>query len=138
MLENLTTMPSAQRMEFLENNSHSITEGQYFRRFDEEDVRQHQSVFMDKSIELKRVLDEFEEIKSTYKKKIKALETDRGVLMQEMMQSGEWLDGKQYAFDDQENGKMEYYDENGNFISSRRLLPNERQLTITSKIAKTN
>lgn len=136
MLTELISMTPTARKEFLENNAHTIEEGQYFRRFDDEDIRLNQSEYMEKSIELKRLTDEFEQIKADYKQKIKGLESVRTKLMAEMMQNGEWLDGKQYGFDDQILGKMEYYDIEGNFINSRRLLPNERQLTINSSISK--
>lgn len=136
MLTELIQMTPSQRKEFLENNAHTIEEGQYFRRFDDEDIRLNQSEYMEKSIELKRITDEFDQIKADYKQKIKGLETVRTKLMSEMMQNGEWLDGKQYGFDDQILGKMEYYDADGNFINSRRLLPNERQLSINSSISK--
>lgn len=136
MLTELINMTPSERKEFLENNAHTIEEGQYFRRFDDEDIRLNQSEYMEKSIELKRLTDEFEQIKADYKQKIKGLESVRTKLMAEMMQNGEWLDGKQYGFDDQILGKMEYYDIEGNFINSRRLLPNERQLTINSSISK--
>lgn len=35
-----------------------------------------------------------------------------------------------YAFDDQENSTMNYYDHTGKFIKSRRLTPSERQSKI--------
>lgn len=135
MLDNLITMPSAERREFLENNATSIVDGQYFRKFDDEDLAQSREDYTSKSIELKRLEEEFKEVKADYKARIKALTNQQGEIMTGIMQSGEWLDGKQYGFDDQVRGVMEYYDENGQFINSRRLMPNERQLTIHSQLA---
>lgn len=135
MLDNLITMPSAERKEFLENNATTISEGQYFRKFDEEDLNQSREDYTSKSIELKRLEDEFKQVKDDYKRKIKALSIQQAEIMTGIMQSGEWLDGKQYGFDDQVRGVMEYYDEQGQFINSRRLMPNERQLTIHSALA---
>lgn len=135
MLDKLITMPSAERKEFLENNATTISEGQYFRKFDEEDLNQSREDYTSKSIELKRLEDEFKQVKDDYKRKIKALSTQQAEIMTGIMQSGEWLDGKQYGFDDQVRGVMEYYDEAGQFINSRRLMPNERQLTIHSALA---
>lgn len=135
MLDNLITMPSAERKEFLENNATSIAEGQYFRKFDEEDLNQSREDYTSKSIELKRLEDEFKQVKDDYKRKIKALSIQQAEIMTGIMQSGEWLDGKQYGFDDQVRGVMEFYDEQGQFINSRRLFPGERQLTIHSVLA---
>lgn len=138
MLESLITMTSRERGEFLEGHATSISEGQYFRKFDDEDINQSRAEYTNKSIELNRLQNEFDLVKAEYKGKIKALETAKKEVMTSIMQSGEWLDGKQYGFDDQVRGLMEYYDENGQFISSRRLTPNERQLSINSAIAKAN
>ena len=63
---------------------------------------------------------------------IKAAKNQKGVLMQNLMQQGEWLDGKQYLLDDQETGMMHSYDASGQIISSRRLRPEERQLSINA------
>lgn len=135
MLDQLITMPSAERREFLENNATSISDGQYFRKFDDEDLAQSREDYTSKSIELKRLEQEFKEVKADFKARIKALSNQQGEIMTGIMQSGEWLDGKQFGFDDQVRGVMEYYDEQGQFISSRRLTPNERQLTIHSALA---
>jgi hypothetical protein len=135
MKEHLITMTPAERKEFLNNNAHSITEGQYFRKFDDEDLQQTREDYTSKSIELHRLVEEFKAIREEFKRKIKAMSEEHSTIMSTLMQSGEWLNGKQYGFDDQIRGVMEFYDESGQFISSRRLLPNERQLTINSAIA---
>ncbi len=131
----LLQLTERERVEFLNNQADTVTEGQFFKQFDPEDREQNQAEYMDKSIELQRVLDEFKQIKEDFKAKIKMLEAQRTVLITERMQNGEWLDGKQFGFADQERGIMEYFDNSGQLISSRRLLPNERQITIFNKVS---
>ena len=136
--EQIKGMTEFERSEFLEAHAASIVEGQYFRPFDGEDKAATQNDFSIKSIELRRVVDEFEAIKQTFKQKIKAIEKEREIMMQNLMQNGEWLDGKQFGFDDQVAGTMTFFDEHGQFINSRRLTPSERQLKITSQFSKAN
>lgn len=138
MIEHLIKLTPRERVEYLNDHATAISEGQYFRKFDEEDISQSRADYADKSIELNMLQEEFDGIKAQYKAKIKNLEGDKKLIMTSIMQSGEWLNGKQYGFDDQIRGVMEYYDENGQFISSRRLTPNERQLSINSAISKVN
>lgn len=121
------------KLDFLKNHSYLVQEGQYFRPFDSEDKQRTNEDFTLKSIEIQRIEDEFAAIKEEFKAKLKALNTSRHDMMTSLMQNGEWLDGAQYGFDDQVAGTMTFYDERGQFINSRRLTPNERQLTILSK-----
>lgn len=131
--ETALRLPVGEREKFLETHATDIKEGQYFRRFDDEDISQIQEEFMMKSIEYKRKQEEFDEIKLKFKTQLKVLEDERKVMMSQIMQSGEWLDGKIFGFDDQVKGTMTYLNKQGDFIESRRLLPNERQFTIMSK-----
>ena len=126
-------MPVNEREKFLETHATDIKEGQYFRRFDDEDISQIQEEFMMKSIEYKRKQEEFDEIKAKFKTQLKILEDERKVMMSQIMQNGEWLDGKIFGFDDQVKGTMTYLNKQADFIETRRLLPNERQLSIMSK-----
>lgn len=128
-------LPLEDRERFLENHCTDVKEGQYFRRFDEADKQQIQEEFMMKAIELKRKQDEFDDIKSSFKAQLKVLEDSKNVMMTEIMQNGEWLTGKQFGFDNQVTGTMTYLNKQGDFIESRRLLPNERQLSINSKVS---
>jgi hypothetical protein len=129
-------MTGSERIDFLEGHSSTIVEGQYFRPFDSEDKQQTQEEFTLKSIEIERVEAEFDLIKTKFKQRLKAMNNERSLMMQNLMQNGEWLEGKQYGFDDQIARTMTFFDEKGNFISSRRLTPNERQLTIHSQLSK--
>lgn len=135
MKEHLLQMTPAERREFLNNNASQVIDGQFFRRFDEEDMQVTREEYTSKSIELHRLVEEFKQVKEDFKRRLKALGEEHSSLINLLMQSGEWVNGKQYGFDDQVRGVMEFYDENGQFISSRRLYPNERQLTINSSIA---
>ncbi len=131
--EQISQLIGKEREDFLETHAVNIQEGQYFKPFDDEDKTQVQADFMLKNIETQRVKDELEQVKAEYKLKLKGLNDATKKLMKDTMQNGEWLNGKQFGFDDQKAGTMTYYDADGNFINSRRLTPNERQLTLHSQ-----
>lgn len=133
--EQALQLPFEDRERFLENHATDIKEGQYFRRFDDADKQQVQEEFMMKSIELKRKADEFDEIKAKFKAELKVLDDSKSVMMSQIMQNGEWLTGKTFGFDDQIKGTMTYLNKQGDYVDSRRLLPNERQLSIHSKVS---
>jgi hypothetical protein len=129
-------LPQKEKEQWLETHATKIEEGQYFRPYDGEDLNQGRADFTAKAIELTRIEAEFEEIKNNFKAKIKMAKAQRAILMQNLMQQGEWLDGKQYMFDDQEIGMMHLFDESGQIISSRRLRPEERQMNLFNPNAK--
>ena len=129
-------MKPLEKKQWLEDNSSKIEEGQYFRPFDGEDMTQSREDFTMKSIELSRIESEFDLVKAEFKTKIKAIQAQKKLIMGNLMQQGEWLDGKQFLFDDQETGMMYSFDETGKIIAARRLKPEERQLTIATELRK--
>lgn len=132
ILKHLVNLTTNQKETWLQEHATSIEEGQYFRPYDGEDIAQTQQDFTLKSIEMARVEAEFDEIKAKFKMQLKVLKAHRALIMQNLMQKGEWLDGKQYLMDDQETGMMHYYDATAQIVSSRRLRPEERQISINS------
>ena len=89
MIEELILMPEKDRASFLEHHATIITEGQYFRKFDDENLLQSRTEYTDKCIELIRLQDEYEAIKTEFKAKIKVIEQAKKELMIGIMQSGE-------------------------------------------------
>lgn len=126
-------LPVHEREQFLNIHADDIKEGQYFRRFDDDDVKTIHDEFMMKSIEIKRKKDEFDAIKAKFKIELKKLEDQNKLMMSQIMQNGEWLNGKTYGFADQVSRTMTYLNKQGDYVDSRRLSPNETQLTIMSK-----
>jgi hypothetical protein len=123
-------LPKQFRRDFIANHCTNLEIGQYFKRYDIEDQVVQERELSLRTIELSRVEEEFEAVKAEWKAKIKFLKENWKKSLTVLKQNGEWLDGEQFMFADQKRGVMEYYDSNGDFISSRRLLPEERQMTI--------
>lgn len=134
----LAGMTQPQRSEWLQNNATQVEEGQYFSSFGPEELHQTREDFSSASIEKHRIQAEFDLVKLEFKKKLKDVDQRLLMHMQNMMQQGEWMDGKQFLFADQATSMMHYYDERGQLIRSRRLMPNERQLSIMQARTGTN
>lgn len=71
--------------------------------------------------------EKLKELSAPLKEKMKALKAEAREFMKKLKLKHEPVEAEIYGFDDQENGVMNYYDINGEFISSRRLNSNERQ-----------
>jgi hypothetical protein len=129
-MEHLKNMPLDQRQEFIKNHADVVEEGQYFKAFSQEELSATQSEFSLKSIQVLNKEDELKSISDQFKAEIKLLKTEQRELLNNIQFNGQNIEGKQYGFANQENGTLDYYDEFGGFIRSRRLRPDERQKTI--------
>src|ERR1700741_170461 len=130
MIESLNEMNPVEKKEFLATHAAFIEEGRYFQRFNGEDMVIAQSEFSDVCIKLDQEKEKFEQIRAEAKVKLKELDELRKEALTKLKAQGEFLDGKLFAFDDQEKGMMHYYNAAGDLISSRRLKPEERQMNI--------
>src|SRR3990167_499592 len=74
--------------------------------------------------------DELAELSMPLKEKMKALKSQAKEFMQKLKSKCEKTEATIYGFDNQEDRTMDYYDIAGEYVSSRRLLPNERQIKL--------
>ncbi|KKQ95365.1 MAG: hypothetical protein UT21_C0006G0037 [Candidatus Woesebacteria bacterium GW2011_GWA1_39_11b] len=74
--------------------------------------------------------EEMKDLITPIKEEIKKLKKESRVGIDKIRRKYEVVEADIYGFDDQETGVMEFFDINGNFISSRRLVPEERQLRL--------
>lgn len=130
----LLQLSPRERAEFLKNHADTISENEQFSlRYEGEEINQVREEYADASIHLSQIEEEFAGIKETYKAKLKGAKTEIAKLMSTLKQNGEWKNGTLFGFADHVLGTMQLFDEQGNLVSSRRLLPNERQMTIFNK-----
>lgn len=78
---------------------------------------------------------EFDSVKFTHKKKIEELETKASGLLEKIETGYEFNIVKCYLIPNFDMGVMEYYNEHGEFVLERDLLPEERQLKMELKEA---
>ena len=129
-MEVLKNMTLEQRQEFVKNHADVVEEGTYFKPFSKDELTATQSEFSDLSVQVYLKEVELKALSDRMKDEIKKLKKKQGELLESIQFNGENVDGEQFGFADQETGTMAYYDNNGSFIRSRRLKPEERQKTI--------
>lgn len=74
--------------------------------------------------------EELKELSQPLKEKMKAIKAQAKEFMQKLKKKYEPIDAHVFGFDDQDQGIMNFYDINGEFISSRKLTPDERQFKL--------
>lgn len=72
--------------------------------------------------------DELKELSTPLKEQMKELKSQAKDFMEKIKSKCEKTEATIYGFDNQTDGTMDYYDINGEYVSSRRLMPTERQL----------
>lgn len=95
--------------------------------FTEEDINTMRAMCLDLDDQIDVKEQHKQAIVAEVKGEMKKLVAEKSDLRKKLRDGKIDKDMTLYAFDDQEAGVMEYYDQEGNFILSRPLLPTERQ-----------
>lgn len=81
----------------------------------------------DNLVKLSEWEDELTDVKKDHKVKADPLKAENKILLTEIKTRKQEVTGVLYHIADHEHGIMETYDDQGEFVSSRRLRPNEKQ-----------
>lgn len=130
--KNLMSMDPVQRLDYLQTNADHIEEGEYFQSFGEEDIQDVERELADAAMKLDTKQEEFKEVKADFKNKIDVLKADFTSNLKNLKQKGERVKGKLFLFADQESKMMNTFDKSGQLVHSRRLKPEEKQLSTMS------
>lgn len=120
-------LPPDQRLQLLRDNCDSHDETTYYRDLTPEDMDVKREQLSDNLVKLSEFEDELTEIKEEFKGKMNPLKISNKALLTEVKTRKAEVHGTLFNIADHDNGIMETYDENGEFISSRRLRPDEKQ-----------
>lgn len=120
-------MDSKQRLQLLKDNCDSQEETTYYKELTQDDLDVKRETLSDNLVKLSEWEDELSEVKKEHKVKSDPLKTNNKVLLSEIKTRKQEVTGVLYHIADHENGIMETYDEQGEFVSSRRLRPDEKQ-----------
>lgn len=117
----------ADRLQILKDSSDHIEETTYYRDLSEHDIDVKNESFVANSIEMSKHDAELSKAKLIHKTNTKPLAAINAVLLEEISTRKEMASGLLFGIADHELGVMNTFDEKGEFISSRRLRPDERQ-----------
>lgn len=120
-------LPTEQRLRLLQDNCDSHDETTYYRDLTPEEMDVRREQLSDNLIKLSEYEDNLTEIKDEFKEKMNPLKVSNKVILTEVKTRKAEIHGTVFNIADHDNGIMESYDETGEFISSRRLRPDEKQ-----------
>lgn len=119
----------------LEANAYSKEHSTFERPLSEEEIVMGKDEFVQKNIQLHKLKEDFKKINDEFKEKIRKIEEAAAKRLATLRTGTETVEGVLYALDDQEKKIMYFYDEKGNLVNQRRLLPSERQTSMLSMAA---
>lgn len=128
-------MPEAspeQRLQMLKDNCDVMEERKYYRDLTPEELDVKRETFVDNAIKLSTLNDELQAYKDSYKQQMKPFAAENAALQMQIKTRKENIEGVVFHIADQAAGIMETYDEQGEFVSSRRLRPDEKQTKLFS------
>ena len=130
-------MPEADnvtRVQALEDHAFKVEEGIYYRELSELERAERNDLLVDTCVNLSKKDEEKKDFMDTWKAEVKPMIEMRNVLVNELKTGQVECNGKQYFIPNYEERRMEIYDSAGLLVSTRNLMPNERQGVIGSRM----
>lgn len=123
------------RADYLRDNACKVLGQQvYTKKLDVEQLKQSTKSLVAASVELRILTQQHKEANKAFKESQKSLKAVQAECISELEFGQSSEIGELYLMDDQKAGMMHTYDCLGNYISSRPLDQDERQLRINSKV----
>lgn len=125
-------MPAKERKDNLQAMAHSIENTSYYVNLTQDELDVRREKLTDNFIKISDLDTELKSVTKRLKSEQKPLIEENTDLLHNIKTKTEQKSGVLYHVDDQEDGTMYSYDEEGTLITSRRLRPDERQCSIFS------
>lgn len=122
--------PIAEREAIITANASSQEEMPIQKHFTEEEINEKRRLHINNAIAIKKKMEEFKLFKQGIDEFIKPLAEENAYLLANVRAGYVEVNQQVYLFEDHENGMMNYYDNIGDLVHSRRMLPHERQTRI--------
>lgn len=107
------------------------------RDYSEDEKQQMKDFVVEESMQVKDQTEEFKKIQKEFNAAIKKNKEGIADSLTRIKKGYSENEEKVYMFDDQDNGVMNIYDANGEYLYTRKLYPDERQTTILNLADKT-
>lgn len=108
----------------------------YMQPFTPEEMEQKRVELADKAIKLRGFEKELDEIKDSFKKKMKPIQKEVDSLLTNLHQKAEAREEDCFVFFEQGIGMAIYYNQDGVEVGRRPLYPAERNTTIFNELRK--
>lgn len=130
-------VPLSERIEMLKANCHSTEQEQTKVFFSEDDLAEMKSRLAEESIERNSLENDLKDLSAGIRRNIKDKTSKIKSFLVLLKDKYELQMQPVYHFDDQQNGVMLTYNQEGELIGTRKLRPNERQTRIVELNQKT-
>lgn len=130
-------VPEGKRAELLDQQAYRIEQMPVKRPYSKDELDFFKDEISSKMISIDHEEKKFESVKKEFKEKIEPQKREVREYLNKVRLQYEEKEEKVYLIADYDSGEMLYYDSNGIFLESRRLMPSERQqnvFSINSKI----
>lgn len=119
-----------ERLKMLTDNADAIETTTFYRDLTDDEVVERTRKVTSNVIALSRLEDEKKVATREFKEAMDPLKRENTDLLTEVKTRKKEISGRLYHFNDLESGYRKSYDEKGELIETRKLLPSERQETV--------
>jgi hypothetical protein len=109
------------------DNCEGAEEKTYTKRLTDEELQEKNQQFIDTNIDIDKADEKLAEAKHEHKSIVKPLKDERKHLLRTVKTKHEEITGKLYKMANHEQGIIDFVDEFGTIIESRRMKPEEKQ-----------
>lgn len=127
-----------ERQEMLHANASAIEKKTYSRPLDQAEIAKLQTKFAQKAIDLDIAETALKAERENFKLIAKPIKQEMSTLMQGIRSGSEEITEDVYLVADMSDKMMGYYNKDGVLISSRPLMQNEYQYSISEELKKVN
>lgn len=125
-------MSREDRMRVLEDNADGVKLEKYDKKLSADELLSMKESLSDQYVNISKLNDEYREMKKGFTDRLKLYSTEIKETVKAVRTGRISFEGRLFQINDYDTGYAGFYDENGELISSRRLLPEEKQQTTTS------
>lgn len=137
LIEHIKGLSHGERKLLLEQNADKIEKGKYQKTLTQEEIEgRYQTVALNMK-DVYGLEQEKKEVMAEFKEKLDPLIKSNKTLVREIATGQTEINGTLYHLANHISGMMETYDDECELVASRRLLPAEKQLSITNPLRKT-
>ena len=129
-IERLKSLSNEDRKLVLQSEALAIVEGKFVKPLGPEELAYYKDQLAEKSILQATILDELKDVKADFKARLDPVATDISKALSAVKFKQIECDGTLYKMADFDNKLIHQVDDLGNIISSRQMLPEERQFRI--------
>lgn len=121
-----------ERIDFLRANCDGIEPLGYMKPFSGEEIEKFKTELSEVSITINDIEEEKKAMQQHFKAQLDPLNEERKELLTAIKQRAHYVKEECFKFVDQQKRKVEYFNADGEMVSSRPMLPSEAQKTIFS------